>query len=102
MVTLKCIRKRKTAAANNAICFYLYCGSSKNMFSFPFPRYFLIVSRSVSNFVRVESEDQDFPVKPFFMTVSSGSFTCPPIYSLIKYVFTIYYVPGTALGTEMT
>lgn len=50
----------------------------------------------------MESEDQDFPVKPFFMTVSSGSFTCPPIYSLIKYVFTIYYVPGTALGTEMT
>lgn len=67
-----------------------------------FPGIFLIVSRSVSNFVRVESEDQDFHVKPFFMTVSSGSFTCPPIYSLIKYVFTIYYVPGTALGTEMT
>lgn len=38
----------------------------------------------------------------FFMTVPSGSFTCPLIYSLIKYLFTIYYVPGTALGTEIT
>ena len=105
-VTLKCSIKRKTAAANNAVCFCLYHGSRKNKFFFflSFPRYFFfpIVSRNVSNFVRVKSEDQDFPIKPFCLTFSSGSSTCSLIYSFIKYLLSVFHVPVTALSPGIT
>ena len=102
-VTLKCIIKRKTAAANNSVCFCLYHGSCKNKFFSSFPRYFFsIVSRNVSNFVRVKSEDQDFPIKPFCLTFPSGNFTCSLIYSFIKYLLSVYCVPVTALSAGIT
>lgn len=100
MVTLKCIIKRETYAANNAVCFPLYHGSNKNKFAFSFPRcvcFFFTLSRNVSNFVTVK----DFPIKPFGMTVPSGSFTCSLIYSFIKYILSIF-VPSTVLGTGIT
>lgn len=64
-----------------------------------FPR---IVSRNVSNFVRVKSEHQGFPVRPFCMTLPSGSFTWSLIDSFIKYLLGVSYGAGTALGTGIT
>lgn len=64
--------------------------------------FFLIVSRNVSNFVIVKSEDKDFPVKPFCMTVLSGSSTRSFTYSFMKYLLNVYYMPGTTLGLRIT